>query len=130
LTHSVGRRVAHDEIDRELSSWTSQRSAQESTQMLLDVGIPSAVVVPPRDIAANPQLRYRGLFEVEKHAVTGAHEIPTLPFRFSRVDRWLRLPAPTLGRDNGTVLEDLGYSRAAIEDLRQSGLVGELPTGL
>jgi crotonobetainyl-CoA:carnitine CoA-transferase CaiB-like acyl-CoA transferase len=40
------------------------------------------------------------------------------------------LPAPTLGRDNGTVLEDLGYSRAAIEDLRQSGLVGELPTGL
>ena len=67
--------------------------------MLLDVGIPSAVVVPPRDIAANPQLRHRGLFEVEEHAVTGAHEIPTLPFRFSRVGRWLRLPAPTLGRE-------------------------------
>ena len=62
-----------------------------ATQMLLDAGIPSAVVVPPRDIAANPQLRYRGLFEMEEHAVTGAHEIPTLPFRFSRVDRWLRV---------------------------------------
>ncbi len=130
LTHSVGRRVAHDHIDRELSSWTSRRSAEESARMLLDVGIPSAVVVPPRDIAANPQLRYRGLFEVEEHAVTGAHEIPTLPFRFSRVGRWLRLPAPTLGRDNDAVLEDLGYSPAGIEGLRQSGLIGELPTGL
>ena len=62
--------------------------------------------------------------------MTGAHEIPMLPFRFSRVDRWLRLPAPTLGRDNDAVLEDLGYSPASIEGLRQSGLVGELPTGL
>ena len=93
-------------------------------------GIPSAVVVPPREIVANPQLRYRGLFEVEEHAVTGAHEIPTLPFRFSRVDRWLKSPAPTLGRDNDAVLEDLGYSPAAIEELRQSGLVGEVPAGL
>jgi len=130
LTHSAGRRAAHDHIDRELSSWTIRRSAEESARMLLDVGIPSAVVVPPRDIAANPQLRYRGLFEVEEHAVTGAHEIPTLPFRFSRVGRWLRLPAPTLGRDNDAVLEDLGYSPARIEGLRQSGLIGELPTGL
>ena len=130
LTHSVGRRAAHDHIDRELSSWTSQRSAEESARKLLGVGIPSAVVVPPRDIAANPQLRYRGLFETEEHATTGAHEIPTLPFRFSRVDHWLRLPAPTLGRDNDAVLENLGYSRETIEGFRQSGLVGELPTGL
>ena len=60
----------------------------------------------------------------------GAHEIPTLPFRFSRVARWLRSPAPTLGRDNEAVLAELGYSPAAIEGLRQSGLVGDLPTGL
>jgi crotonobetainyl-CoA:carnitine CoA-transferase CaiB-like acyl-CoA transferase len=130
LTNPDGRHRAHDLIDRQLTSWSSQRPAEESAQMLLDVGIPSAVVIPPREVAANPQLRYRGLFEVEEHAVTGAHEIPTLPFRFSRVGSWLRSPAPTLGRDNGAVLESLGYSPAAINELRQSGLVGELPTGL
>jgi crotonobetainyl-CoA:carnitine CoA-transferase CaiB-like acyl-CoA transferase len=130
LTNPAGRHHAHDDIDRQLASWTSQRSAEASVQLLLDAGIPAAVVVPPRDIAANPQLRYRGLFEVEEHAVTGAHELPALPFRFSRVGRWLTSPAPTLGRDNDTVLRDLGYSPAAIEDLRRAGLVGELPTGL
>jgi crotonobetainyl-CoA:carnitine CoA-transferase CaiB-like acyl-CoA transferase len=130
LRHAVGRHGAHEHIDRELSLWTRRRSAEECTQMLLDAGIPSAVVVPPRDIAANPQLRHRGLFELEEHAVTGGHEIPMLPFRFSHVERWLRRPAPTLGRDNDAVLEDLGYSPDRIEDLRQSGLVGELPSGL
>ena len=130
MEHSVGRRGAHDHIDRELSRWTSQRSAEESAQKLLHAGIPSSVVVPPRDIAANPQLRYRGLFEVEDHAITGIHEIPTLPFRFSRVAGWLRSPAPTLGRDNQAVLGELGYSPAAIEGLQQSGLVGDLPKGL
>jgi crotonobetainyl-CoA:carnitine CoA-transferase CaiB-like acyl-CoA transferase len=130
LGHSVGRRDAHDHIDREVSRWTSQHSAEESAQMLLDAGIPSSVVVPPRDIAANPQLRHRGLFEVEEHAITGRHEIPTLPFRFSRVARWLKSPAPTLGRDNEAILEELGYSGAAIVGLRQSGLVGDLPKGL
>jgi crotonobetainyl-CoA:carnitine CoA-transferase CaiB-like acyl-CoA transferase len=130
LSNPDGRRHSHDHLDRELASWTSQRPVEETTQMLLDVGIPSAVVVPPRDIAANPQLQYRGLFEVEDHAVTGSHEIPMLPFRFSRVDHWLRSPAPTLGRDNDVVLGELGYSPAAIEALRRSGLVGELPSGL
>ena len=130
LAKAEGRHTAHDLIDRQLTSWTSQRPATASAQMLLDVGIPSAVVVPPREIAANPQLRYRGLFEVEEHAVTGAHEIPTLPFRFPRVDHWLKSAAPTLGRDNDAVLEDLGYSPVAIEELRQSGLVGEAPAGL
>jgi crotonobetainyl-CoA:carnitine CoA-transferase CaiB-like acyl-CoA transferase len=130
MAHSVGRRRAHDHIDGELSRWTSQRSAAESAQMLLDAGIPSSVVIPPRDVAANPQLRHRGLFEVEEHAITGNHEIPTLPFRFSRVARWLTSPAPTLGRDNEAVLEELGYSHAAIAEFRQSGLVGDRPDGL
>ena len=130
LNHSDGRRGAHDHIDRELSRWTSRRSAEESAQMLLDAGIPSSVVVPPRDIATNPQLRYRGLFEVEEHAITGSHEIPMLPFRFSRVAQWLRSSAPTLGRDNEAVLGELGYSPAAIAELRQSGLIGDLPKGL
>ena len=117
----AGRRAAHDAIDRELASWTLQHPAEELVQMLLEAGIPSAAVVPPRDIAANPQLRHRRLFEVEHHPVTGDHEVPTLPFRFSRVDHWLRSPSPTLGRDNDSVLEELGYSRRRDASLARVG---------
>ena len=98
--------------------------------MFLHAGIPSAKVIPPRDIAANPQLRHRHLFEVERHPVTGDHEVPTLPFRFSCVDHWLRSPAPTLGRDNDSILEELGYSPAERRHLRENGHVGAVPTGI
>jgi len=130
LEHPVGRRTAQDHIDGELSRWTCTRSAEECAELLLVAGVPSAVVVPPRDIAANPQLRHRGLFEVEDHAITGSHELPALPFRLSRVRRWLRSSAPTLGRDNEAVLRELGYSPAAIAAFRRSGLIGERPEGL
>src|ERR1700733_8470612 len=87
LTHHEGRRLQHDRIDRELSAWTAQHPVDDVIGMLLTAGIPSAAVVPPRDLAANPQLRFRLLFETEHHAITGDHEIPMVPFRFSRVDR-------------------------------------------
>jgi crotonobetainyl-CoA:carnitine CoA-transferase CaiB-like acyl-CoA transferase len=124
---AAGRRAAHDAIDGELSSWTRQYPAENMVRMFLDVGIPAAVVIPPRDVARNPQLRHRRLFEVEHHPVTGDHEVPTLPFRFSRVDHWLRSPAPTLGRDNDSVLEELGYSPAETQRLREAGHVGVVP---
>jgi crotonobetainyl-CoA:carnitine CoA-transferase CaiB-like acyl-CoA transferase len=127
---AAGRRVAHDAIDRELSSWTRQHRVERIVQMFLDAGIPSAAVIPPRDIAANPQLRHRRLFEVEHHPVTGDHEVPTLPFRYSRVDHWLRSPAPTLGRDNDSVLEELGYSREETWRLHEAGHVGAVPKGI
>jgi crotonobetainyl-CoA:carnitine CoA-transferase CaiB-like acyl-CoA transferase len=130
LEGSAGRREAHDDIDRELSHWTSTRRSEECAELLVGAGIPSSVVAPPRDIAANPQLRHRKLFEVEDHAVTGRHEVPALPFRFSRVARWVHRAAPTLGRDNDAVLEELGYTPDAIATLRRSGLVGDLPQGL
>jgi crotonobetainyl-CoA:carnitine CoA-transferase CaiB-like acyl-CoA transferase len=127
---TAGRRVAHDAIDRELASWTRQHRVERIVPMFLDACIPSALVIPPRDIAANPQLRHRRLFEVEHHPVTGDHEVPTLPFRYSRVDHWLRSPAPTLGRDNDSVLEELGYSRAETRRLHEAGHVGAVPMGL
>jgi crotonobetainyl-CoA:carnitine CoA-transferase CaiB-like acyl-CoA transferase len=127
---AAGRRAAHDAIDQELSSWTRHNSAEHTVRMFLDAGIPSAVVTPPRDIATNPQLRHRRLFEMEHHPVTGDHEVPTLPFRFSRVDHWLRSAAPTLGRDNDSVLEELGYSPEEVQHLREAGHVGAVPRGM
>jgi crotonobetainyl-CoA:carnitine CoA-transferase CaiB-like acyl-CoA transferase len=130
LSDAGGRRLQHDHLDRQLAAWTSGQRAEAVAESLVAAGIPASVVAPPRDIAANPQLRSRRLFEVEHHEITGEHELPMLPFRFSRVDHWLRSPAPTLGRDNEDVLGELGYTPASIQQLRDAGVVGERPKGL
>jgi crotonobetainyl-CoA:carnitine CoA-transferase CaiB-like acyl-CoA transferase len=99
-----GRQRHAREIDALIEGWSSGMDPEDAVAALLAAGVPSAEVVRGRDIVHNPQLRHRGLFELEEHRVTGRHELPTMPFRFSGVDRWMRAPAPTVGQDNLSVL--------------------------
>src|SRR5205085_1518801 len=81
-------------LDAELAAWTAEGDADEMADALTRAGVPAATVIPAREVAHNPQLRHRRLFEVEDHPVTGSHEIPAVPFRFSRIERWANRPAP------------------------------------
>jgi crotonobetainyl-CoA:carnitine CoA-transferase CaiB-like acyl-CoA transferase len=48
-----------------------------------------------------------------------------MPFRFSRVERWLHRPAPTLGQHNDEVLHEAGLDDDAIAELRAKAVIGE-----
>ena len=124
-----GRRAAHDAIDTELAAWCETRAADEVIELLWTAGIPVGDVVRPREILHNPQLRHRGLFELENHPVTGPVELPTMPFRFDTVDTWMVRPSPTLGQHNDEVLGELGVDADARAALREAGLIGERPAG-
>jgi crotonobetainyl-CoA:carnitine CoA-transferase CaiB-like acyl-CoA transferase len=96
-------------------------------------------VTDARDIASNPQLLHRGYFEVEEHAVTGAHPIPMVPFRYLHRDAaapkgeralWMRRPSPMLGEHNDEVLGDLlGLPADELATLRERDVIGERPAG-
>src|SRR4051812_40802224 len=123
-----GRVAAHDEIDDEIAKWCASRDADEIAELLSSVGVPAAAVMPAVLAVENQQLRHRGLYEEENHPVTGAHPIPGLPFRFSRVDRWARRPSPTIGQHNDEVLGEV-VSLEELGELRAKGVVGEGLTG-
>jgi len=128
LTTADARRAAHDEIDAVLAAWAASGDADELAERLVGAGVPAAAVITPRDIARNPQLRHRGLFEVEDHPVAGRHEVPGFPLRFAHVDAWTLRPAPTLGQHNDEVLTELGLADR-IPVLRELGLIGERVRG-
>lgn len=124
------RRRHHDAIDARITSWTRRLDRGAAAEILVAAGIPAAAVVPSREVVRNPQVRARGLFEVEHHPVTGEHELPMLPFRLSRVQQWIRAPAPTLGQHNDQVLSEVGISAEARARMRELGIIGEgLATG-
>jgi crotonobetainyl-CoA:carnitine CoA-transferase CaiB-like acyl-CoA transferase len=129
LAREAGRRAAHDELDARLGEWCAARDARVTVEGLVAAGVPAGVVIAPRDVARNPQLRDRGLFEVEDHPVTGPIELPTVPLRLSGVRRWLRWPSPTLGQHNDAVLGEVATG-AELASLRAQGVVGERPAGL
>jgi crotonobetainyl-CoA:carnitine CoA-transferase CaiB-like acyl-CoA transferase len=131
LATAAGRRAAHDQIDDEIARFCKDQDARELAEALASRGVPAGHVVDGRDIAKNPQMLHRGLFEVEDHAATGPHPIPTVPFRFRRRgNHWMQRPSPTLGQHNDEVLREvLGLSDDELAALRADNLIGERPVG-
>ena len=132
LDAHAGRRAAHDAIDVHLREWTRGRDRAALAAELRGLGIPASEVTnPSRVLQANPQLRDRRYFEALEHPVVGAMPLPSLPFRLTGADRWLRTPAPTVGQDNERVLREiLGLSLAELLELESEGVIGSRPTGL
>lgn len=104
LDHHDGRLAAHDEIDAHLAAWTADRDADETAGHLIVHGVPAARLQDPRLLHDNVQLIATGYHEEIEHPVVGAIRLPTPPFRFASIDRWLRAPAPTLGQHNPDVV--------------------------
>ena len=120
-----GRRAAHDAIDKELRAWAAQQDREPLVAELLAAGVPAAVVADPRAGHANPQMAARGFFEESEHPVVGRAALPTVPFRYASVERWLRNPAPTLGQHNREILGRLlGLSDAELDRLEADGVIG------
>ena len=128
----AGRREAHDAIDERLRAWTRQRQRAEIVDELRALGIPASVVADPcRLLQTNPQLQARSYFETPNHPVVGAMPLPSLPFRYASIARWLRMPAPTIGQHNEPVLCGiLGLSPDELRDLEAEGVIGTRPKGL
>lgn len=131
LATRAGRRAAHDMIDERLRAWTRGRERTALVAELRAHGvIASEVADPCRLLETNPQFRARRYFERPEHPVVGAMPVPSWPFRWSSVARWLRAPAPTMGQHNARVLGGLlGLSDDALAGLEADGIVGTRPAG-
>jgi crotonobetainyl-CoA:carnitine CoA-transferase CaiB-like acyl-CoA transferase len=131
LASHAGRRAAHDALDAELVPWFAARPREEAVEALCAAGIPAAPVRDPRLASRHPQLAARGFYEEFDHPVVGRHPAPTLPFRYTTVERWLRAPAPTLGQHNREVLSGwLGLEPAELDALEAEGVIATRPEGV
>lgn len=130
LATAGGRRAAADELDRRLARWAACCWVDQAVTELIEAGVPAAALTDPRRADDHPQLTAWGYFEPVEHAILGRHRVPTIPFRYGRVERWVRTPAPRLGQHNVEILRgDLHLTDAEIERLRADGVIGAEPLG-
>ena len=130
LDDRAGRLAHHDALDRWLEQCFTGSRAEDLVGRLVGAGVPAAVVIAPAQLADNPQLRHRGLFELEDHPLTGLHRVPGLPASVGTVGCWLRGPSPMLGQHNDEVLAALGVQEGRRRELAQLGIIGRAPVGL
>ncbi|MBO0731198.1 MAG: CoA transferase, partial [Acidimicrobiaceae bacterium] len=131
LSTLAGRRARQDELDPAVAAWVAGRDAATAVDTLLAAGVPAGTVVDQRLLSAHPQLAARAFFEQLDHPVVGRQSFPAIPLRLSSIKKWMHRPAPTLGQDNHTILEDvLGLARSDVEALEADGIIGTRPAGL
>jgi formyl-CoA transferase len=113
-----------DLLSEHMSEWCAQRTRDESLALLEQARIPAGPVQSPRQVledktilAAEPfhWVRYPGLDE----------PVPIVapPLSMSRTPSSMERPPPTAGEHTEEVLQQLGYSRDAIDDMRSRRVV-------
>ena len=127
LAEPKQRIVRHDELDRAIVAWTTQRSARAAEVELARAGVTAAAVGHAAALLQDEQLRARGYFQPVHRAATSTYSYPGWPMRFS-FSPAITHPraAPTLGEHTEEVLTDvLRMSRESIDRLRAAGVVGQ-----
>jgi crotonobetainyl-CoA:carnitine CoA-transferase CaiB-like acyl-CoA transferase len=110
-----GRRVAHDEIDAAISSWTANQDKKHAARQLQSAGVPAAPVLANWELVTNPGLHERGAFVTIAHPEVGVLPYPGFVWRFSRTPARVRRPAPLFAEHNREVFSTiLGLSDAEI----------------
>lgn len=131
LSDLAGRRSAHDRLDAQIMDWAADQDVDDAVSAFIGAGVPAAAVVDPRATSMHPQMVHRGFFEHPEHPVVGRHDIPTVPFRYQSIDRWVRRPAPTMGQHNREILGAwLGLGPQDLDRLEADGVIGTRPVGL
>lgn len=119
-------RMKHiDELDRIIEEWTACKTAEEVTNLMREHGIEAAPVWNARDLYEDPQLKYRGHFQVLNHPEMGACAYEGPPFQLSKTPSKLKMPAPCLGQHSEYVCTTLlGLSDSEFIELIADGVVG------
>ncbi|GAA0600372.1 CoA transferase [Craurococcus roseus] len=112
------------ELDGLINAWTGTLDAEALETALREANIPHTRVFTVADIAADPQMRARGMVQEVEDGLLGPILHPGVVPRVDGVPNAPRSTGPAVGADNDAVLgEMLGYEPAHIAALREGGVL-------
>ncbi len=95
------RRLKHlADLDRHISEWTRQRSAEEITGILQEAGVAAMTVMNIEDQFQDAHFHERQAFIETEHPYVGAEWLYGLPWLLSDTPVGANRPAPLLGQHN------------------------------
>lgn len=102
----------------------SRRPASDWLSLLTKAGIPCGPVNDIPSVAADPQVKHRGMLTGIPHASKGTWTVANTPFRFSEGHTGPAGASPRLSEHTVELLKDmLGLSDAEITKLRATGVI-------
>jgi crotonobetainyl-CoA:carnitine CoA-transferase CaiB-like acyl-CoA transferase len=99
------------------------RTTPEALAQLQAEDVPCGPILSLQDVPRHPQVIENGILMETRHPQLGRMREPRPAARFDGTPTQLRRPAPGLGQHGDEVLSEFGLSTAAIQDLRDQGIV-------
>jgi crotonobetainyl-CoA:carnitine CoA-transferase CaiB-like acyl-CoA transferase len=122
LTNSL--RAKHvDELTEMIEKVLINHDSKYWLELLDKYGIPSGPIYSYDQTLADPHVQARDMILEYTHPVGGKMKTLGFPAKLSETPCQLTRPAPLLGQHNEEILQELGYTDADIESLRQRGII-------
>lgn len=101
-----------------------ERTSAEWLERLDAEDVPCAPVLMRKDVIRHPQVLANETVVEMDHPKAGRLRQARPAARFSKTPAGIRTGGPVLGEHTVQILEALGFSRTAIDDLRAAGVIG------
>jgi len=118
-----GRRQNFEALEAMLAPVFAAKTRQEWLKQLEADDVPAAPLYNMAEVLADPQVKHLGLIEELEHPQAGKLKFVGAPVRYDGLAQEKSAPPPLLGAHTRTILTDLGYDQAAIDELARQIIV-------
>jgi len=116
FTTALGRRQNEAELEKLVSEWTRNHTAEEVEKLMQAAGVPASAAESNKDVFEDPQLKERGYIRSLKHKELGVVPFCAPPFKLSKTPD-TQFTAPTMGEHCEYILKEiLGMSEEEINN--------------
>ena len=115
----------HSEIISErLAEWCAERSSEEVLAAMEEARLPAGPVLSPQKVLEDPHIEAKGLFQpIDYPGLDKPAPIMRTPVELSETPGEIRHRAPTLGEHTNSIMRELGYQQAEIDELRVQRII-------
>jgi crotonobetainyl-CoA:carnitine CoA-transferase CaiB-like acyl-CoA transferase len=121
---NAARVVHRDELTSEIEVTLSSDNSESWLEVFSAAGIPATVIKDVRQVLEGEQVGALGMIQTYQFPRSGEYQVLGSPIRLDHVALDAPKASPELGGDTVTILEGIGFERAAIDELRSRAVVG------
>jgi len=120
---SESRSKNRDQLNREISEITRNRSSADWVARFNKVGVPSGPIYAMNEVFDDPQVKHLQMVERLETHLRGPIHLTGQPVKLSRTPSHLVVEPPSAGQHTVEILGELGYDAATIKEFREHGAV-------